>query len=289
MQYYLTAVSLALALSGLAWGIFLSIKIFNIPDITTDGSFTLGAVVSAVHLFNGGSWPVAILLSIVAGSLAGLATGIIHTKLKVNALLSGILVMTALYSVNLLLLGKSNLPLLQTDNIFATTNPIFSFFNYQFFVLIIIGSLLFWAFHLMLKTDFGIAMRATGNAEEMAQAFGVNTNKMKILGLAIANGLTALSGSLVAQIQQFADINMGVGIVIVGLGSVMIGEAIMHFVGKNGIAAKLLGVLLGCILFRCVIAFVLASGVDPNFLKLITAGIVLLFVGLANFSFKKSG
>lgn len=289
MQYYLTAVSLALALSGLAWGIFLSIKIFNIPDITTDGSFTLGAVVSAVHLFNGGSWPVAILLSIVAGSLAGLATGIIHTKLKINALLSGILVMTALYSVNLLLLGKSNLPLLQTDNIFATTNPIFSFFNYQFFVLIIIGSLLFWAFHLMLKTDFGIAMRATGNAEEMAQAFGVNTNKMKILGLAIANGLTALSGSLVAQIQQFADINMGVGIVIVGLGSVMIGEAIMHFVGKNGIAAKLLGVLLGCILFRCVIAFVLASGVDPNFLKLITAGIVLLFVGLANFSFKKSG
>jgi len=289
MQYYLTAVSLALALSGLAWGIFLSIKIFNIPDITTDGSFTLGAVVSAVHLFNGGSWPVAILLSIVAGSLAGLATGIIHTKLKVNALLSGILVMTALYSVNLLLLGKSNLPLLQTDNMFATTNPIFSFFNYQFFILIIIGALLFWALHLMLKTDFGIAMRATGNAEEMAQAFGVNTNRMKILGLAIANGLTALSGSLVAQIQQFADINMGVGIVIVGLGSVMIGEAIMHFVGKNGIAAKLLGVLLGCILFRCVIAFVLASGVDPNFLKLITAGIVLLFVGLANFSFKKSG
>jgi putative ABC transport system permease protein len=289
MQFYLTAISLALALSGLAWGIFLTIKIFNIPDITTDGSFTLGAVVSAVHLSNGGSWPVAILLSIVAGSLAGTTTGIIHTKLKVNALLSGILVMTALYSVNLLWLGKSNLPLLQTDNLFATTNPIFSFFNYQFFVLLIIVALLFSMLHFMLKSDFGIAMRATGNAEEMAQAYGVNTNKMKIIGLAIANGLTALSGSLIAQIQQFADINMGVGIVIAGLGSVMIGEAIMHFIGKSGIAAKLLGVLLGCILFRCVIAFVLASGADPNLLRLITAGIVLVFVGLANFSFKKSG
>lgn len=289
MQFYLTAISLALALSGLAWGIFLTIKIFNIPDITTDGSFTLGAVVSAVHLSNGGSWPVAILLSIVAGSLAGTTTGIIHTKLKVNALLSGILVMTALYSVNLLWLGKSNLPLLQTDNLFATTNPIFSFFNYQFFVLLIIVALLFSLLLFMLKSDFGIAMRATGNAEEMAQAYGVNTNKMKIIGLAIANGLTAFSGSLIAQIQQFADINMGVGIVIAGLGSVMIGEAIMHFIGKTGIAAKLIGVLLGCILFRCVIAFVLATGADPNLLRLITASIVLVFVGLANFSFKKSG
>jgi putative ABC transport system permease protein len=289
MQFYLTAICLALALSGLAWGVFLTIKIFNIPDITTDGSFTLGAVVSAVHLFNGGSWPVAILLSIIAGCLAGVTTGIIHTKLKVNALLSGILVMTALYSVNLLWLGKSNLPLLQTENMFATTHPAFSFFNYQFFLLLAIAGFLFYAILSMLKTDFGIAMRATGNAEEMAQAYGVNTNRMKIFGLAIANGLTALSGSLVAQIQQFADINMGVGIVIAGLGSVMIGEAIMHFIGKNGIAAKLLGVLLGCVLFRCVVAFVLASGADPNLLRLITAGIVLIFVGLANFSFKKSG
>jgi len=286
MQFYLTAISLGLALSALGWGIFLTLKIFNIPDITTDGSFTLGAAITAVQLTNGTPWYLVLFCSMLGGGLAGMLTGVIHTRLKVNALLSGILVMTALYSVNLMVMGRSNIPLLQVNHLFIAFQPTGASYIDQAIILLAIMSIVGLCLIFMLKTDFGLAMRATGNSESMVNAMGVNTNRMKIIGLALANSLTAFSGSIVAQLQQFTDINMGIGIVIFGLGSVMIGETLMDVFKRQGIAWRIIGVVIGCLIFRLVIAFTLASGADPNLLKLITAGVVLLFVSIPRFKGK---
>lgn len=288
MQFYLTAICLGLSLTMLGWGIYLSLKIFNIPDITTDGSYTLGAAITAIQLSNGSNWQLALLFSFLGGAIAGMLTGFIHTRLRVNALLSGIIVMTALYSINLMIMKRSNIPLLQVNHVFASLQLVSDPYTNQILIVLagtlLIGFLLFY----MLKTDFGIAMRATGNSESMVSAMGVNTNRMKIIGLGIANSLTALSGSIVAQLQQFSDINMGIGIVIFGLGSVMIGETTMTLLKKNGILWRIFGVLFGCVVFRLIIAFTLASGADPNLLKLITALVVLVFVSLPQFNKKLS-
>jgi putative ABC transport system permease protein len=288
MQFYLTAICLGLSLTMLGWGIYLSLKIFNIPDITTDGSYTLGAAITAIQLSNGSNWQLALLFSFLGGASAGMLTGFIHTRLRVNALLSGIIVMTALYSINLMIMKRSNIPLLQVNHVFASLQIVSDPYTNQILIVLagtlLIGFLLFY----MLKTDFGIAMRATGNSETMVSAMGVNTNRMKIIGLGIANALTALSGSIVAQLQQFSDINMGIGIVIFGLGSVMIGETTMTLLKKNGILWRIFGVLFGCVVFRLIIAFTLASGADPNILKLITALVVLVFVSLPQFNKKLS-
>ena len=288
MQFYLTAICLGLSLTMLGWGIYLSLKIFNIPDITTDGSYTLGAAITAIQLSNGLNWQLALLCSFLGGAFAGMLTGFIHTRLRVNALLSGIIVMTALYSINLMIMKRSNIPLLQVNHVFASLQLVSDPYTNQILIVLagtlLIGILLFY----LLKTDFGIAMRATGNSETMVSAMGVNTNRMKIIGLGIANALTALSGSIVAQLQQFSDINMGIGIVIFGLGSVMIGETTMTLLKKNGILWRIFGVLFGCVVFRLIIAFTLASGADPNLLKLITALVVLVFVSLPQFNRKLS-
>lgn len=288
MQFYLTAICLGLTLTMLGWGIYLSLKIFNIPDITTDGSYTLGAAITAIQLSNEGSWQIALLLSFIGGALAGTITGFIHTRLRVNALLSGILVMTALYSVNLIIMGRSNIPLLQVQHIFSTIQLMSNSYLNQLLIVLIIAIIIGLLLVYMLKTDFGIAMRATGNSESMVNAMGVNTNRMKIIGLGLANAHTALSGSIVAQFQQFSDINMGIGIVIFGLGAVMIGETTMDLIKKQGIVWRIFGVLFGCVIFRLIIAFTLASGADPNLLKLITALVVLVFVSIPQFKKTRS-
>ena len=283
MQFYLTAICLGLTLTMLGWGIYLSLKIFNIPDITTDGSYTLGAAITAIQLSHEGNWQIALLLSFIGGALAGMVTGFIHTRLRVNALLSGILVMTSLYSVNLMIMERSNIPLLQVQHIFSTIQPLSNSYVNQLLIVLMIAIIIGLLLVFMLKTDFGIAMRATGNSESMVNAMGVNTNRMKIIGLGLANALTALSGSIVAQFQQFSDINMGIGIVIFGLGAVMIGETTMDLIKKQGIIWRIFGVLFGCVIFRLIIAFTLASGADPNLLKLITALVVLVFVSIPQF------
>ena len=288
MQFYLTAICLGLTLTMLGWGIYLSLKIFNIPDITTDGSYTLGAAITAIQLSQEGSWQIALLLSFIGGALAGMVTGFIHTRLRVNALLSGILVMTSLYSVNLMIMERSNIPLLQVEHIFSTIQPLNNSYVNQLLIVLMIAIIIGLLLVFMLKTDFGIAMRATGNSESMVNAMGVNTNRMKIIGLGLANALTALSGSIVAQFQQFSDINMGIGIVIFGLGAVMIGETTMDLIKKQGIIWRIFGVLFGCVLFRLIIAFTLASGADPNLLKLITALVVLVFVSIPQFKKMRS-
>jgi len=259
-------------------------KVFNIPDITTDGSYTLGATVTAILLTH--HWPLYATLPVcmLAGSLAGVCTGLIHTKLKIDALLAGILVMTGLYSINLIILGRSNVPLINIAGIFNS----FSFFSNDIYNQLLIASILIillaFLLNYLLRTDFGIAMRATGNNPIMTKSLGINNDMIKIIGLAIANALTGLSGFLVAQYQGFSDINMGIGIVITGLGSVLIADALRLWMNVTNIGVQILLLLAGSLLFQMVLAFTLAMGIDPNFLKLVTAMFVLLIVALPRVS-----
>jgi len=280
MTFYLSALVLGLCLSAMGLGIFITMKIFRIPDITTDGSYTLGAAVTAVALVNGWPLPATLAASVAAGALAGVATGLVHTRLHIEALLAGILVMTGLYSINLSVLGRSNIPLVSVDTIFGRLGVFESTVYNELWVglvfILVLGSRVAY----FLRTDFGIAMRATGSSESMTRAMGVDIRRMKVIGLAVANALTALSGFLVAQYQHFTDINMGIGIVLVGLGSVLIGDAVIRWFGIRGIGWQLLTVVVGCILFQMVLAAALSLGVNPNFLKLVTAVCVLAIVGL---------
>jgi len=282
--FYLTALQMALCLGPMAMGIFITMKVFNIPDITTDGSYTLGAVVTAVLLSANVPLWIVLPISILCGALAGTITGFIHTKLGIDALLSGILVMTALYSVNLIILGRSNIPLIGTASIFDLLSlPFAGSLNALLIAALFVLVLLFLIIYL-LRTDFGIAMRATGNNPVMTKAMGVNNDRIKIIGLAMANGLTATSGFLVAQYQGFADINMGIGIVITGLGSVLIADAIRLWTGIRKIGRQIMLVLFGCMIFQAVLAFTLSVGVDPNLLKMVTAFFVLTIVAIPKLS-----
>lgn len=279
-QFYLTAIQLALCLTPMAMAIFISMKVFNIPDITTDGSYTLGACVTAIMLSAGISPALCLLASMAAGALSGISTGIIHTKLKIDALLAGILVMTALYSVNLIILGRSNIPLIGVDSVFGYVKLSDNKLLNDLITAAGFACVLFLILIYMLRSDFGIAMRATGNNPIMSKAMGINNDFIKITGLAIANSLTALSGFLVAQYQGFADINMGIGIVITGLGSVLIADSLKKWLRVNVIGRQLLLVIAGIVVFQIVLALTLSLGIDPNMLKLVTALFVLLIVAL---------
>jgi len=280
MIFFITALVLGLALSAMGLGIFITMKIFKIPDITTDGSYTLGATVTAILLLQ--QWPLwsILLCSMLAGALAGVLTGWVHTRLKIDALLAGILVMTGLYSVNLSILGRSNIPFIGQQTIFQRLDwferPVF---NELLVVALVIG-LLIVLLGYILRTDFGLAMRATGDSPSMARALGIHSDRMKIIGLATANSLTALSGFLVAQYQGFTDVNMGIGVVLVGLGSVLIGDALIQWTGVHTIGMRLLLIVAGCLLFQLVLALALSLGLHPNMLKLITTLFILAIVGI---------
>ena len=289
MDFYLGAFLQGLCLTAMAFGIFISMKIFNIPDITTDGSYTLGGAVTGVLLSSGMSGFLVLPLVMATGAVAGAITGLIHTRLKINALLAGILVMTALYSVNLSIMGRSNIPLLQVSNLFNTIDLVSTRDGNVLIILSIFIGLLFLLLGYVLKTDFGLAMRATGNSESMIRALGVNTDAMKITGLAIANAMVAVSGYLITQFQGFVDINMGIGIVIVGLGSVIIGESLVHTLKIGSVWGILLMMFIGAAAFQLVLAFSLNMGVHPNMLKLVTAVFVLLIVGLPRLGLLKLG
>lgn len=282
MSFYLSAVLLGLGFSALAMGIFISMRIFNIPDITTDGSFTLGAAITAVMISSGFAPWLCMPVVFLAGMLAGFCTGLIHTKLKVNALLAGILVMTALYSVNLAIMGRSNIPLINTSSIFDSAYLYMSKVSSQLFILFIFCMIIWILLSLLLKTDFGLAMRATGNNEQMIRSLGVNPQSMKVLGIGLANGLIALSGFLITQVQGFADINMGIGIVILGLGSVMIAEIILNLFKTRSVSLHLFGVIGGSVLFRLILAFALTIGIDALYLKLVVAIFVLIVISIPN-------
>ena len=279
-DFLLTAFLQGLGYSALGLGVFLSLRIFNIPDITTDGSYTLGGAVTAMLITSGMNPFTTLFAVVISGMLAGATTGWILTKFKIHPLLAGILVMTALYSVNLMVMGRSNIPLINNNDIYICFESSGRNTSVAIVLLMMVILLIIKVYYL-LKTDFGIAMRATGNSETMVRSMGVNTANLKIAGLSIANGLTALSGYLMTQYQGFADINMGIGIVVSGLGSVMIGEAVLNRWMQKGILVHLLAVIVGSVLFRMIIAAALSFGLNPNYLKLITALIVLIIVAFS--------
>jgi putative ABC transport system permease protein len=281
MEIALGALALGLAYAFLGMGVFITMRIFNFPDITADGSLTLGGSITATLLVLGVDPYLAVVVAMIGGFAAGAVTGLVHTKFKVNGLLSGILVMTALYSINLRTMGRSNVPLLNTTTVLTPLASLGGGSSFTvpiiFFGLLMLAVLLALAW--FFRTDFGLAMRATGDNETMIAAQGTNTDAMKIIGIGLSNALIAMSGSLVAQYQGYADIGMGIGIVVFGLASVIIGDTLAALFGESfRIWLKLGCVVIGSILFRALVAATLMIGLDPSDLKMVTAGFVLLAI-----------
>ncbi|MDW8301271.1 MAG: ABC transporter substrate binding protein [Bacteroidia bacterium] len=262
-----------LGLLGL--GVFISFKVFQIPDITADGSYTLGASITAIGLTNHFSVGLTLFLAMVAGGIAGFCSGVIHTKGKVNALLTGILVMTGLYSINLGIMGRSNVPLLEYSTIFSAD---YSEVGVSF---VLLGSfILLWIY--FFQTDLGLAMRAVGYNEKMLAQLAISADKLKVIGLVISNAVIALSGSLMAQYQGFSDINMGIGVMLSGLAGLMLGDAVQHLLRLNKIVHSILFAVIGCLIFQGIISFSLTLGISPHWLKLVSAVFVLIAVILPN-------
>lgn len=249
-------------------GVYISFRILNFPDMTVDGTFPLGAAISAKLLTLGVNPYLTLLVALVAGAAAGAITGLIHVKLKIKDLLAGILVMTALYSVNLRVMGKSNIPLFEEDNIFNTEYSMMI----TIVVLILISKFLL---DYLLKTKFGFALKALGDNENLIVSLGLNEEKYKIYGLMIANAFVAFSGAVLAQYQGFADVGMGTGIIVIGLASIIIGDTLF---GKRRRLAGTTIVIIGSILYRGVIAVTLSMGMDASDLKLITSIIVIVIL-----------
>jgi putative ABC transport system permease protein len=293
MTLLIGALTIGLILSLLALGVFISFRVFEFPDITVDGSITLGAAVAAVLLVHHVHPVAATVVAALAGAVAGMLTGVIHTRFGINKLLSGILVMTALYSTNLHIMGRSNVPLLDERSlaslaegfgarVFGNVNELnlldraVSLRDASVLVAagvaaVIVGVVLYVFF----RTNLGTAMQAAGDNPQMIRALGVNVENMIVLGLALSNALVALSGALLAQYQGFADVQMGIGMVVWGLASIIIGEAL---VGVRQLGFIITGAVMGSVLFRLLVAIALRAGLDPNDLKLVTA--VFVFCAL---------
>ncbi|HEX3018194.1 MAG TPA: ABC transporter permease [Caproicibacter sp.] len=266
---------------GILWsimtlGVYLTFRLLNFADMTVDGSFATGGAVAAVTV-NGGMNPLlSLLLALLAGILCGAITGFLNTKLKIPALLAGILTEIALYSINIRILGGPNVSLLNVGTVFSKVSStlgcdatVSNLIVGGLFVAVMIAAM-YWFF----GTEVGCAIRATGNNEYMVRAFGVNTNTMVMIGLMISNGLVSLSGGLVAQSQGYGDVSMGIGTIVVGLASLIIGEVL--FGNRFNFVYKLCSIIVGSIIYRIIIALVLNLGLPSSDLKLLTAIIVAI-------------
>jgi putative ABC transport system permease protein len=298
MTLLIGALTMGFILALLALGVYLSYRIFNIPDMTAEGSVTLGASVAAVLIVNHVNPVLATMAAVIAGTVAGTVTGLLATKCRINALLSGILVMTGLYSVNLRIMGRSNVPLLETTTLSSyaehvgahvfggTTNlniagwPVSVRDASILSAILLLTSITCLLLYLFFLTDLGTAMRATGDNPHMICALGVSVDGATIFGLAMSNGLIGLCGALIAQYQGFADVQMGVGMVVLGIASVIIGEAL---VGSSSVGLLITGTVMGSVLFRLLVAIALRWGLNPNDLKLITAVFVFAALVAPNF------
>ena len=279
LDLVLSTVSQGLLWAIMALGVFLTFRVLDIADLSVEGTFPLGAAVAATLIDAGHSVWFAMLIALIAGCIGGTVTALLTTKLKIPALLAGILTMIGLYSVNLMIMGKANVPLLRAETVFTLTENLFGVSSVVATLIVglvatvIVGAIMYWFF----GTVLGTAIRATGCNPQMARAQGINTNVMVILGLLISNGLVALSGALVAQSNGFADVGMGTGTIVIGLASVIIGEVLF---GTRSFKNWLISVVLGSVVYRAVIAIVLELGMPPNDLKLFTAVLVAIALSL---------
>ncbi|MBF0786503.1 MULTISPECIES: ABC transporter permease [unclassified Streptococcus] len=264
-------VSQGLAWSILGLGIYMTFRILNFPDMTAEGSFPLGGAV-AVTLISSGMNPfLATLLAVLAGCVAGLATGLLYTKGKIPTLLSGILVMTSCHSIMLMIMGRANLGLLGTQQIqdyLPFSNPVNNLVADLIFVVLVIVALLFF-----LDTKLGQAYIATGDNPDMARSFGINTDSMELMGLVLSNGVIALAGALIAQQEGYADVSRGIGVIVIGLASLIIGEVLFK---SLTLAERLITIVVGAIIYQFLIWTVIALGFNTSYLRIYSAVILAL-------------
>ena len=282
-QILLGAVSLGLLWSIMTLGVYISYRVLDVADLTVEGSITLGASVCARMIVTGNDPVLALAVAFLAGMAAGLITGLLHTKLRIPALLSGILTMIALYSVNLRVMGMANVSMLRMTTAYTLIGRLLGV-EKTVSVIILGGvmalsivAVLYWFF----GTEIGSAIRATGNNPYMVRAQGVNTDNTIIIGLMLSNGLVSLAGGLIAQSQNYADVQMGTGAIVIGLASLIIGEVLF---GRHGFKSRLLSMVFGAITYRIIIALVLRLGMPADDLKLFTAITVALALSLPRFS-----
>ena len=276
-----------LAYALVAVGIALTFRVLAFPDLTVDGSFPLGGAVAARLIVEGLDPTLSVIAAALAGFIAGCLTGVLNTRLKINSLLAGILMMTILYSVNLRIMGRANIQLLFRPTIFTFMEnmdiqryiPIIIFF---FLISMIVKVLV----DLFLHTEYGMALRATGDNEDMIRSLGVNTDNATVFGLGLSNALVALSGALIAQDQGFSDVGMGIGMIVAGLASIIIGEAMIkpHTVFRLTLAA-----IIGSVLYRFIISLGLRLGLAPTDLKMATGFMVILALGIPAIKGKRAG
>lgn len=257
----------------MALGLYISYKILDFPDLTVDGSFPMGASIVAILITKGVNPILTLGIAFIGGCLAGFVTGYIHIKFKITNLLAGIIVMTGLYSINLRIMGRSNIPLFGVKNIFSN--------QYNFLIVLLIVLLCKFCLDYLLKTKFGFSLRALGDNETLVISLGIDEKKLKIIGLMIANGFVALSGGILAQYQGFSDIAMGTGTIVTGLASIIIGESVLK---KGKMFSVTTIVIVGSILYRFIIMGSLKIGFNASDIKLITA---VLTVGIMAFKSKK--
>lgn len=284
MDYVINLLSVSLY-EGLAYGfvtlgVYITFRVLAFPDLTVDGSFPLGGAVAATLIVNGVNPWLATMVAFIAGMCAGLMTSLLNTKLRINALLAGILMMVSLYSINLAIMRRSNVSVLREVTVYKQTAQLFgiepgTFLSAIFMVIlaIIILSILNW----FLRTEIGLALRATGDNEQMVRGLGVNTDMTTIIGVSLSNGLVALAGGLIAQKQGFSDVGMGIGMIVMGLASVIIGERLFR---PRGVTAILFAVIGGSFVYRLFLGIALRLGLPPNNLKLITALLVIIALAI---------
>ncbi len=283
----LEAFELGLIYSVLALGVFLSFRTLNTPDLTVDGSIVTGAAISAVVCTAAAQMPpsaqvlmsvLGLILAFVFGMGAGAITALLNTKLKIQPLLSGILVMLGIYSINLRIQGKANINLTNTTTIYGAVEEKMGDFKWSSIVLgVVIAAVIIFLLYGFLKTRKGFALRATGDNEEMVRAAGISSDNMKLLGLSVSNGLVGLAGGMLAQYQGYSDVGMGTGMVVIGLASVIIGEVIF---GTRSLMRRLIAVALGAVLYRMIIGVALYLGMPPTDLKLVSAVIVTIALAM---------
>ena len=283
---YLSSLPGAIA-QGLIWGlmaigVYITYKVLDFADLTVDGSICTGAAVCAASMTMGAPLPVAMILAFISGVLAGLITGVLHTFMGIPAILSGILTQLILWSVNLKIMGMAldkasaaNLPLSARnfDTLVSMLDMNRSLIVLEVICIVVVG-ILYWFF----GTEYGSALRATGANLNMSRAQGINTDITKIFGLVLSNGIVAFSGALLAQYQGNADINMGKGAIVIGLAAVIIGEALFGWLSRNNFALKLITVVLGGIVYFIVYSTVIYLGLDSNYLKMLSAIVVAVFL-----------
>lgn len=276
LDIILSGISQGLLWSIMAIGVFITFRILDIADLSAEGAFPMGATVCALCIVNDINPIVATIAGMLGGMLAGLVSGFLHTKMKIPALLTGIITLTGLYSINLLVLGRSNVSFaLKNTLVTMVTRLGLNKLSAVLLIGIVCVGLVILILYLFLNTQLGLALRATGDNEAMGQANSIKVDRMKMLGYMIGNGLIALSGALLAQNNGYADLNMGVGTIVIGLASIILAEVMIKYLP---LGKRLWSIVLGSVLYRMIIVFILTTDIDAQMIKLVSAILLALIL-----------